>query len=144
MGLRGPVPNRSDDLARPRERKGSDVQPITKGVKRPATIPDADPDWHPIALMLWNSCIESGQADFYESSDYAVLYHVCEDLSRYKRSDKRSSMMFAALNQALSGLLVTEGDRRRVRLELEGEDTSEDEATDAVMDEYDKGLRLVV
>lgn len=42
---------------------------MTKGQSRPATIPQPDPDWHPIALMLWNAALESGQADFYESSD---------------------------------------------------------------------------
>lgn len=152
MGARGPVPNRSDDLNRPRERKGSDVQPITKGTSRPATIPDADPTWHPIALMLWNACLESGQSDFYESSDYAMLYSLCEDLSMYKspitakdgtQYDKRSGQMLQTIYSAMESLLVTEGARRRVRIELTNAEDKVDEAAEAVLDDYDRGLYLV-
>ena len=35
-------------------------------------------------------------------------------------------MMFAALNQAMTVLLLTEGDRRRVRIELQDEDSEDD------------------
>lgn len=145
MGQRGPVPNRSDDLARPRERKGGDNTAVTKGSSRPATIPQANEGWHPIALMLWNSTLESGQTDFYESSDYAFLYSVCEDLSYYKNAPngKRSGQMLVAIYGAFERLLLTEGDRRRVRLELQGEDTGPDEAVAQVMGDYEKRLHLV-
>lgn len=92
--------------------------------------------------MLWDSTIESGQADFYESSDYAFLYSICEDLSEYKRSVKRSAMMFAALNAAFEALLITEGARRRVRIELQDEPQEEAEVVD--MDERRRALGLVV
>lgn len=143
MGSRGPVPNRSTDLSRDRDADRGDRAPITRGKSKPATIPDPDPAWHPVALMLWNAAVESGQAEFYESSDYAWLYHVCEDLDRYKKSNKRSSMMFAALNQAFAGLLITEGDRRRVRLELTDDVDEDEDAVVAQMDDYRKGLRAV-
>lgn len=52
-------------------------------------------------------------------------------------------MMFAALNQAMTVLLLTEGDRRRVRIELQDEDNSEDDAVVAQMDDYRQGLRAV-
>jgi hypothetical protein len=143
MGQRGPVPNRSDDLSRERDADRGDRAPITKGLSRPATIPDPDPEWHPIALMLWTAALESGQADFYESSDYAWLWNICEELDQYKRSTKRSSMMFAALNQAFEALLITEGARRRVRIELQDETDDEDEAVVKQMDDYRNGLRAV-
>lgn len=139
----GPVPNRSEDLARPRERKGGEPQPVTKGKSKPATIPEPDPGWHRVARMLWDAALESGQAEFYESSDYAYLYYVCNSVSKYESSNKPSSMFFAALNQAMTTLLLTEGDRRRVRLELADEDTTEDDAVVAQMDDYRKGLRAV-
>lgn len=142
MGVRGPVPNRSEDLSRDRDANRGDRPAVTKGQSRPATIPDPDPDWHPIAHMLWDSTIESGQADFYESSDYAFLYSICEDLSEYKRSVKRSAMMFAALNAAFEALLITEGARRRVRIELQDEPQEEAEVVD--MDERRRALGLVV
>ncbi|MFY1688168.1 hypothetical protein [Plantactinospora sp. WMMB782] len=152
MGQRGPVPNRSDDLARPRERKGGDTQPVTKGKARPIFWPEPDPDWHPIALMLWESCQISGQADFYQQSDIALLYSLCEDLSHYKtstyvdkdgveRTAKRSGQMLQTIYSSFERLLIAEGDRRRVRLELDEEEQGED-ASVTVMDDYKRGLGL--
>ncbi|ATE85110.1 terminase small subunit [Streptomyces phage Goby] len=114
----GPVPNRESDLARPRSRKGGDVQEVTKGEMRPVKIPNADRDWHPIARRLWDSLKTSGQADFYQNSDWAFAYSLCEDLSYYKKSGKRSGQMLQTIYSAFERLLVAEGDRRRVRIEL--------------------------
>ncbi|MGW1926095.1 phage terminase small subunit [Streptomyces massasporeus] len=65
-----PVSNREADLARPRERKGGDVQYVTRSVARPAKVPNGDRSWHPIAKRLWDSLKESGQADFYQASGW--------------------------------------------------------------------------
>lgn len=136
----GPVPNREADLARPRARKGSEQQSVTKGVARPTTIPDADTTWHPIARMLWDSLAESGQADFYQQSDWAFAYSLCEDLHQYKTPSvdrngeqyiKRSGQMLQTIYSAMERLLVTEGDRRRVRIELE--EPPQDETPAAVL-----------
>lgn len=141
MGVRGPVPNRSDDLSRDRDSNRSERAPITKGMSRAASVPEPDPEWHPIARMIWDSAIESGQADFYESSDYAFLFSICDDMSEYKRSAKRSAMMFAALNQAFETLLITEGARRRARIELQDDVQEEAEVVD--MDERRRRIGLV-
>jgi hypothetical protein len=139
---RGPVPNRSDDLARPRERKGSDIVAVTKGVARPATVPEPDLGWHPIARQLWDALAVSGQADFYEQSDWAMAFSLCDDLSHYKKSTKRSGQMLQTIYSAMERLLVTEGDRRRVRIELhEPEDNSEPAAVLAIAD-YKRDLGL--
>lgn len=123
----GPVPNREANLARPRSRKGSEIQPVTRGVLKPVVVPRLDPKWHKIAKMLWNSVKDSGQAEFYQQSDWAFLYSVCEDLSEYKNPKvdrngveytKRSGQMLQTIYSAMERLLITEGDRRRVRLEL--------------------------
>ncbi|QYW07853.1 terminase small subunit [Streptomyces phage RedBear] len=114
----GPVPNREADLARPRSRKGGDVQEVTKGEMRPVKIPNADRDWHPIARRLWDSLKTSGQADFYQNSDWAFAFSLCEDLSHYKKSGKRSGQMLQTIYSSFERLLVAEGDRRRVRIEL--------------------------
>ena len=42
----------------PRERKGGDNAAVTKGMSRPATIPEPDQTWHPIARMLWDATLE--------------------------------------------------------------------------------------
>jgi hypothetical protein len=118
MGARGPIPSREADLARPRSRKGSDQQAVTKGEMRPVRWLEADSTWHPIAIELYNACEESGQSDFYQQSDIAILYSLCEDLSQFKKSNKRSGQMAQTIYSAMERLLVTEGDRRRVRIEL--------------------------
>jgi len=124
----GPVANRSEDLARPRERRGSNEMSVTKGELRKVTIPHADTDWHPIARKLWDSLKTSGQADFYQNSDWLFAYAVIDDLSVYKKSGRRSSQMAQVVYAALGRLLVTEADRRAVRIELHEPETGEDEA----------------
>lgn len=143
MGTRGPIPNRSEDLARPRERKGSDQIPVTKGIAMSVEIPEADPEWHPISLMLWESLATSGQSAYYQNSDWAFAFSLCEDLSRYKASGKRSSQMLQTIYSSMSNLLVTEGDRRRVRIELDAPQPDVDEASVTVLAEYRAGLAVV-
>lgn len=143
--MSGPVPNRSEDLARPRERKGKDVVPVTKGELRKVRIPAADSKWHPIAKRLYNSLKTSGQADFYQNSDWALAWSICEDLSVYKMPKydritgeeyyKRSGQMLQTIYTAMERLLVTEGDRRRVRIELSApEEEGESAAVLAIAD----------
>ena len=148
----GPVPNRESDLARPRQRKGKDQVAVTKGESRAVTIPRADPEWHPIALMLWNSLKKSGQADFYQQSDWAFAYSLCEDLSMYKKPlvnrdgeeyHKRSGQMLQTIYSAMERLLVTEGDRRRVRIELHEPEPGEDLASVTAIDGARAALGLV-
>lgn len=139
----GPVPNRSEDLARPRERRGGDVVPVTKGVARDVKIPNASSDWHPIARKLWDSLKTSGQSDYYQNSDWAFAYSLCDDLSYYKKQGKRSGQMLQSIYSAMERLLVTEADRRRVRIELDQPETGQTEASVTVMGDYKQGLSLV-
>lgn len=144
--MSGPVPKRESELARPRSRKGAEQQPVTKGVMRPVSIPRADPKWHKIAKMFWESLKKSGQSDFYQQSDWAFAYSLADDLSAYKEATwangdaKRSPEMLKALLQGMERLLVAEGDRRRVRVELhEPPDESESASVLAIAD-YKKDL----
>lgn len=150
MGTRGPIPSHSDDLARDRTRNGRPDQEITKGVRRPATIPEMDPDWHHIAKMLWTALQESGQSDFYQSSDWALAYSICEDLSLYKKPSvskdgeeyfKRSGQMLQTIYSAMERLLVSEGDRRRVRIELDEPASDEKSAELVAIDSYKDMLK---
>lgn len=151
MGARGPVPNREADLARPRSRKGADQQPVTKGQMRKVTVPRADPEWHPIAKMLWEGMKKSGQADFYQQSDWAFAYSLCEDLSMYKNPltakdgteyHKRSGQMLQTIYSAMERLLVTEGDRRRVRIELQEPEPEGTPASVTAIADYKADLGL--
>lgn len=91
---------------------------------------------------MWTALTESGQADFYQTSDWAFAFSLCEDLSHYKKSTKRSGQMLQTIYSAMERLLVTEADRRRVRIELhEPEDDAEPAAVLAIAD-YKRDLGL--
>jgi hypothetical protein len=146
MGDRGPVPNRSEDLSRDRDKNRNDRPEITKGTLRPVTIPEADPDWHDIAKMLWQGLIDSGQSDWYQQSDWAFAYSLMEDLTRYKEPQvnkttgeeyhKRSGQMLQTIYSAMERLLVTEGDRRRARIELSAPDDKDEDAAVLTLADY--------
>jgi hypothetical protein len=149
MGQRGPVPNRSEDLSRERDSKRNDRPEITKGELRPVEIPEADPYWHPIAHMLWEGLQVSGQADWYQQSDWAFAYSLMDDLTFYKNPfttkdgteyHKRSGQMLQTIYSAMERLLVTEGDRRRARIELSAPDTSDEEAAVLTLADYTTAL----
>lgn len=137
----GPIPRREETLARPRARKGGDQQAVKKGVLRDVTF-DLEPEenWHPIAKAIWESTLDSGQADFYQNSDLAILYSLCDDIDHYKRSYKRSGQMLQTIMSALERLLVTEGDRRRVRLELHAPEPEVELASVTAIHEYERDL----
>ncbi len=112
----GPTPKRSEER---RRRNAPDGVQVTKGEMMPVTW-DLAPheDWHPIAVWLYESVRTSGQSRYYQDSDWAMLYSICDDLSYYKNSGKRSGQMLQSIYSAMQNLMITEGDRRRVRIEL--------------------------
>ncbi|MEU4155706.1 hypothetical protein [Actinoplanes sp. NPDC026670] len=141
LGSRGPIPNREEDLARPRERRGSEEQSVTKGVARKVRWPKADDEWHPLAKEIYNGCRLSGQADFYQQSDIALLRSLMDDLTVAKRNPAvRSGQLLQTLYSQLSNLLVAEGDRRRVRIELTEPSAEETSAEVIAINAYQKAL----
>ncbi|WP_443043724.1 phage terminase small subunit [Streptomyces sp. GS7] len=64
----GPVPKRSDQRRRRNEPDGPALVKAEAG-KAP-TVPRADGSWHPIAKQWFQSLKDSGQAQFYEQSDW--------------------------------------------------------------------------
>lgn len=143
LGVTGPVPNRSDDLSRERDSNRNGRPAITKGELRPVVDIEApDEAWHPIAQKLYLSLANSGQSDFYQESDWMLAWSICEDLSYYKRMGKRSGQMLQTIYTAMERLLVTEGDRRRVRIELTEPNTGEDDAALYALADYREDLGL--
>lgn len=130
----GPIPRQEATLARPRERKGSNQQATTKGERRDVLWPPVPSKWGSLARGLYEGARDSGQADFYQQSDVAYLMFVLEETNRYMepydtRPDletgemvavypKRSGQLFQALHSSMQSLLLTEGERRRARIEL--------------------------
>lgn len=151
MGTRGPVPKRSDQ----RRRNNKPVLEIAKapGSRAAWVIPAADPKWHPIARSFYEALQVSGQAKFFEPSDWAAAFLITESMSRDLMpqaigiAEKTGEVMeaviplkgasLAAYLRGFSVLLVTEGDRRRLSVELQrspGPDPDKQRATGTVVD----------
>lgn len=141
------VPNRSSDLApgSERARKSRGTDQITKAKAGAVSIPDADPEWARAARMMWDSMLESGGSAFFESSDYATLYLICDQIDYLYRQNKdgstknRSPEMFKAILAGLGNLLATEGDRRKLRIELERPDDEDAEFEAAILQIFEGG-----
>ena len=131
---------RSSELQRPRSRKGAEERNVTKGRQRGQRWYTADPDWSEEIKALWNAAKASGGADFYEQSDIAFLKILLSDLDR-ARKQRLSGQLLTALYAQLNNFLLTETDRRKARIELEGEpEEVEDPPEVAIMNDYRKAL----
>lgn len=131
MGSRGPVPNRSDQ----RRRRNEPEVPITTAPGADdAEQPAPDEAWHLIARRIYDSLAESGQSHYYEPSDWAAAYLMCESISRdlqpqfvgftdsgevITESIPLKGASLSAYRAVMATLLMTEGDRRRASLELQ-------------------------
>jgi hypothetical protein len=130
----GPVPKRSDQ----RRRTNTDGGQVTKAAAAVRVdVPDADEEWHPIAARWYRSLAGSGQSAFYEPSDWAMAFFIAEGMSRCLLAQKMSGQMFTSVAEASTRLLVTEGDRRRLRLELERHSAAGDVDEDAAVTQMD-------
>lgn len=137
-GAGGPVPKRSSQRRRTNSPEPESVPVDGGSVEQPA----AEESWHPAASAWYESLARSGQAIFYEPSDWATAYLIAESMSRelkpqvvgmsvgFDEQGRQTSepviatvpMKGASLGaylKAMTALLVTEGDRRRASLELE-------------------------
>jgi len=131
----GPPPKRDEE----RRRRNKDVVPtekvdIAELASHEVEIPLPEEDWHPIAKMLFSSLKASGQAIFMEPSDWAVAYLVAESISRdleeqvvgitesgsvVRAEIPLKGASLSAYAKMFSSLMVTEGDRRKLKIELE-------------------------
>lgn len=144
----GPVPYRTEELSRERNaNRGNDRPTLKRGTMRPVTIPRAGKGWHPTASRLFNALKKSGQADFFQESDWAYAFSLCEDISAMKKMQEKTGKPHAeslkALYGAMSNLMFTEADRRRLRIELMEEEDDEDSPAEAIVKDYRERLRAV-
>lgn len=132
-GSGGPPPKRSNQRRRRNKPAGGEIDKAPGADE--VTVPDANPKWHPVARQWYESLAASGQSAFYEASDWTTAYTVAESLSRdlkpkvvavnpvtgdpIRAEAPLNGAALAAFLKACTVLLVTEGDRRRSRLELE-------------------------
>lgn len=130
--MRGPVPKRSDQRRRANdtgvERAEVDAPPL-------AEPPALRPGLHPLAVAWYDALAESGQSRYYEPSDWMFAQIIAEAIAEYASNPGKAATLNAILAGSTS-LLVTEGDRRRLRLELTrtGPDPDEQAAVLAIAD----------
>lgn len=155
-GAGGPPPKRSGQ----RRRTNKQAVPTEKAAgASKVSRPRVDSKWHPVAKRWFQSLGESGQAAFYEPSDWATAYVIAEAMSRELNpqpmvvgggKDAYVEMVtlppkgasLAAWLKAMTSLMVTEGDRRRLRLELERPGGAEEAPADvSQLDEYRRRLQ---
>lgn len=135
MGTRGPIGKRSEELMGHRSKEQQDS--VTKAPGAPVVeVPTADASWHPIATSWYKALGESGQSRFYEPSDWAAAYYIAEVMTRNLESEKFSAVLFSSIWSAMNDLLTTEGDRRRVRMELQRPQQNADSVGVTVLDDY--------
>jgi hypothetical protein len=123
MSTRGPVPKRSDQRRRTNK---PDVPLIQAEAGEHVTQPPAVAAWHPMAKEWYRALGRSGQCRFYEASDWAQARIAAEIASRMLQSARVSAPLLAAWLSMSTGLLTTEGDRRRMRIELSRGGVDED------------------
>lgn len=157
MGVHGPVPKRTAE----RRRQNKPATPLDSiQVIGSVRIPPANPKWHAIAKRLYLSLRTSGQAKFYEESDWSVAYLLAESLSRDLKPKvvavtgamnpdtakiirayvPISGASLSSYLKAFAVLGVTEGDRRRIGIEIERAPAKPELASVSVMDEYRDAL----
>jgi hypothetical protein len=138
-GSRGPVPKRSDQR---RRHSPSDALTVNAEAAAEVEVPPADEAWHPVARRWFESLAESGQSAFYEPSDWATAQLLAESMSRdLLTGEPVRGAALAAWLKGMSSLLVTEGDRRRVQVELIRPSGEEGDADVSELAEYRRRLQ---
>lgn len=113
----GPVPKRSED----RIRRNKPEYEITK-IEAEGTVDQPDlgfDDPHPITVELWESMAQSAQSEYYEPTDWAYAKFVLHHADQLLKNSRPSAQMFQGITSSFGDLLMSEGARRRVAMEIE-------------------------
>ena len=139
MMTRGPVPKKDAERRRRNKTDGpssipAEVVNVDELLAGDVEIPTPDENWHPIARQVYEAQMASGQVIWMEPSDWAMLYLMCESISRDLNPQVVGitetgevirdyiPLKGASLSSYLKGfeaLMMAEGGRRRLRVELE-------------------------
>ncbi|AEJ95009.1 minor tail protein [Mycobacterium phage Hammer] len=134
MGTRGPIGKRDEERVRRNKPEGGDADTIQ--VIGAVQIPELGDishlgETHPLVSEMYESIKKSAAVKYYEPTDWQfarlTLYTLNQELIAAQHMGKPiGAMKLTAINQMLSALLLTEGDRRRVRLEIERKSSGPD------------------
>lgn len=144
----GPVGKREEERRR-RNKPEVPVEKVNLDelISQEVEIPVADENWEPLTRAYWDSFKHSGQSIWYEPSDWMTAYTLMEVLDRWLKPQdvkvgQTGSMgqeagggdieyvfeakivaipgsVLSSILKGLTSLMATEGDRRRLRIELE-------------------------
>ena len=115
--MAGPIPKRDAERTRRNKPENEGGVSLAKGIAHPVTVPPADEAWAPRAREWYESLSSSGMASFMQNSDFQYARILCDALTDYYK--RPSAMMLASILSGMTSLGTTEGDRRRMRIELE-------------------------
>lgn len=134
--MSGAVPKHSTQ----RRRRNKDGRPETIEVGRAlAKAPVLRSGIHPLAANWYRSLVESDQSRFYQPSDWATAQLIAEAIDEFAHT--RRAALLDTILRGSTVLLATEGDRRRMRLELTRKGQDDDEhAAVVALSEYQSRL----
>lgn len=161
----GPIPKREAERRRKNKTTEAGISMIVEHVPvvaqdmeiRPVEMPAAGEKWHPVATEMYESFGHSGMRIFYEPSDWARLFMLCDQLSQNIKPQfcgvnevTGEVLMIAkpipgatltALLRGFASAGASEGDRRQMRVELERGATMPDaDASDADVLAFRSGI----
>lgn len=96
-----------------------DGETVPVVLNRGLPVPDPPVGAHAIAVAWYEALKVSGQAIYFEPSDWAAALLVVEVMTRNLAGRRFSAELFGRVWTAMTDLLTTEGARRRVRIEIE-------------------------
>jgi len=134
----GPVPKRSDQRRR-RNKVEIDHAPVTVSPDE-VRGPDCPEELTGLARRWYDSLRRSGQSVFYTDSDWTAAMVIAKAIQRFE--ERPTAHMLTAILSGFGSLAATEGDRRRLRIELERTSGFDEDETAAVvaLDEYQRRL----
>lgn len=98
--------------------------------------PAARKGWHALARSWYRSLARSGQARFYEPSDWEMA-RWCAELMTLALEAPKPAPLVAQVRGLMTDLLVAEGPRRRALIELERQNPGSGATGDEVVAELD-------
>lgn len=138
MGVRGPVPERSDQRVRRNKYEVETEKVVAFGKVEIPELDFADP--HPITTDLYESLTNSAQARYFEPSDWQLARFALHFADQLLWSSKPNGQVLATITSLFSDLLMSEGSRRRLRMEIERRG---DDETGQVIDVVDRFRQML-
>lgn len=139
MGTRGPQSKRSNERTR-RNKTGEDGIALKKGVAQEYAWEEPGEDWDDAVKRMYLSLSQTGMSAYFQQSDVDYAWLICDEFSEYRKSPRKSAVMFAGLISSLNGLGITEGERRRMHIELDLPQKAVKSAGVVAIEDYKKGL----